>query len=122
MTMLGFDSTGRCVFAVNDEIQGEQLSQYAAVVRIDGSVDPNTVWYDVENGRMGFRRAFTPTVMTNAISGLPPGTTALVREELVQVDDGTLELEVDYPEVIPVTLMNVRFLDTTVEVPCEVAG
>lgn len=122
MTMLGFDSAGRCVFAVNDEIQGEQLSQYAAVVRIDGYVDPNTVWYDVENGRMGFRRAFTPTVMTNAISGLPPGTTALVREDLVQVDDGTLELEVDYPEVIPVTLMNVRFLDTTVEVPCEVAG
>lgn len=122
MTMLGFDSTGRCVFAVNDEIQGEQLSQYAAVVRIDGAVDPNTVWYDVENGRMGFRRAFKPTVMTNAISGLPPGTTALVREELVQVDDGTLELEVDYSEVIPVTLMNVRFLNTTVEVPCEVAG
>jgi hypothetical protein len=119
MTILVFEASGRCIMAIDGEMSDEQLAVYRAAVRIGGYVNPDTVWYDFDRGGMGYRREFNPVVSVNTISNLPPGTKAFVKGEYVEVDDGSLELEVDYPETIPVVLMHVRLLDKTVMVPCE---
>jgi hypothetical protein len=122
MTVLVFDTTGRCTMAIEGDIANEQLAEYPAVVRISGHVNPDSVWYDFENNRMGYRRHFVPTISTNLVSNLPVGTKALVKGEWVEVNDGSLELEVDYSELVSVVLTHVRLLNMTVRVPCEAAS
>ena len=88
----------------------------------DFDADVNSVWYDVENGRVGFKKPLQVTVSTNCISGLPVGSKIAVDGELLDVEGGYIEFEVNYPQLLKVVVFNLKHLDTVVEVPCEVQG
>lgn len=122
ITTLGFDATGRCVFAVNDVVPPDNAPAGMVLIQLEGMVDPNSVYYDHANSRMGRRHPLLPVVSTNTVSNLPPGTVAVVNGEQIPVDDGSLELDVSYAQTLVVRLMHVRYSDVVVEVPCEVQG
>lgn len=122
ITTLGFDAAGRCAFSVNDVVPPENAPAGMVMIQLEGTVDPNSVYYDHANSRMGPRVPLIPAVSTNTVSNLPPGTIAVVQGEQIPVDDGSLELEVSYAQTLVVTLMHVRYSDVVVEVPCEVQG
>lgn len=117
-----FDASGRCSFVLDGDLSCMTIDESSIVLQLENSVDPNKVWYDTESGRMLPRTPFPVVINPNQIASIPPGTEAIVGDEKVVVDSGTLELEVDYPETVRVVLLHVRHLDTTVEVPCEAAG
>lgn len=119
MNTVAFDSDGRCLFVVNDEVAAPDG---AVVIYTDEVVDPNLVWYDHQNGRMNNRGAILYTVTANKISALPVGTNVYVGNEYVTVNDGSIEFDVAYTQQLRVVLRHVRHTDTIVEVPCEVQG
>ena len=122
MTTLAFASDGRCICSVNVPVAAVHFTDAAKVIEIDKPISANEVWYDLRQNTLTFRKLAKVTLRKNRVLGLPEGTIALVNGETVLVDDGSLEIEVEYNQVISVVLMNPRFLDTTVEVDCEAAG
>lgn len=63
---------------------------------------------------------FDITISPNRIDGLPVGTKALVGyTDAHIIDDGDLEIDVEYDEVVPVWLIHPLYSDLHVEVPCE---
>lgn len=122
MNTLAFDEIGRCICSVNDHITDDNFPGASFVVRVSQPTVANDVFYDIEAGEVRQRAPLTYLVGPNQIARLPPGTKAVVDGEILSVDDGTLELEVTYPQLVRVRLMHVRFFDAEVEVPCESAG
>lgn len=119
MNTVAFDASGRCLFVVNAELS---VPDAAAVVHTNSIVDVNAVWYDHENQAMRTRTPIPHAVATNQVSGLPVGTTVYVGNEQVVVDDGAIDFDVAFSQQLRVVLTHVRYIDTTVEVPCEVQG
>lgn len=121
-TTLVFDADGSCTCAVNDDVLKSDFPGAAKVLYVSLPITANEVWYDHANGQMLFRKPFVTKVEANKLSMLPVGTRATVGNVEVVVDDGVLDLEVDYPQAVKVLLRHPRWLDTEVEVPCEAAG
>lgn len=121
MTTLAFDSDGRCICAVNVSVDRVAFTDAAVVVEIDAPFSANEVWYNFESKSVEVRAPARVVVTKNTIRHIPPGTIAVVGGEIVNVQDGTLELEVEHDQSVPVTLISPRFLDTKAEVPCEAA-
>jgi hypothetical protein len=117
MNTAAFDAEGRCLFVLNDYIEAPEA---AAVVHTEESVNPNLVWYDFETSAIKYRGPLPYEVAANTITGLPPGTTAHVGDSCTVVNDGVLELEVEYAQDVRVLLTHVRHLDVEIEVPCEI--
>lgn len=117
-----FDSAGRCKYVVDGELDTIDFSQEAAVVVLENTVSPDSIWYDHETGQMRGKAPFPVSVSNNKIEGVPAGTTARVGDETFLVDTGVIELEVDYPEVVRVWMSHIRYLDVMLEVPCEIAS
>lgn len=122
MTTLVFNADGSCACAVNDDIPACDFPEAAKVLHVQMPITANEVWYDHTNGQMIFRKPFVTKVETNKVSMLPVGTRVTVGDAEVVVDDGVLDLEVDYPQAVKVLLRHPRWLDTEVEVPCEATG
>jgi len=61
------------------------------------------------------------TVATNTITGIPVGSSLIQNLSRLSgtIDDGEHTFEVDYPQIVHVTLENAYFLPWTGEVPCE---
>jgi len=59
------------------------------------------------------------TVTTNTISNVPVGTSCIAYNMKEVVDDGVLELDVPYPEIIKVVMFHPTYKRAIVEVPCE---
>ena len=74
---------------------------------------------DLETGEPLPLLIFDVSLSLNTINGLPPGTTATVRGDMLMVDDGVLEIEVNMPATIPVTLNHPLYEEETIEVICE---
>lgn len=121
MTTLAFAEDGRCICAVNVPVAAAYFTDAVKVIEVDQPLSANEVWYDLRQNMLVLRKPALFTLHKNRVTGLPEGTIALVNGETVFVEDGSLEIEVEYDQVIKVTLMNPRFLDTTVEVVCEAA-
>lgn len=117
-----FDESGKCVCSVDDRLERDMFPGAAAVVHVGVKFTPDEVWYDFERSTMVSKTQMRVTVATNTVSGIPPGTTAIVSGSLLVVNDGVLELEVTYPQTIQVVLSHLRHKQLTVEVPCEVQG
>jgi len=122
MITFAFDATGKCVCSVNKAVGADFFPDALYVVQMPVNTDVNSVWYDVENGRVGFKKPLQVTVSTNRVSGLPAGSKVAVDGELRNVESGSIEFEVDYPQLLKVVVFNLKHLDTVVEVPCEVQG
>ena len=122
MNTLVFDELGRCICAANVEIGAENFPGASFFVNVPLPVEANTVYYDIGAKQVRQRTQMAYQITTNTISGLPAGTKAIVKGELLTVDDGSLELDVLHPENVRVLLMHVKFYDTEVEVPCEAQG
>jgi hypothetical protein len=122
MNTLAFGADGRCMCAVNDFIESENFPEAAIVLHTEQTLTANQVWYDIANEVLVLRRPIQVGVSPNMVVGVPAGTTAIVGTDEIPVDDGSIELEVDYPQTVKLVLLNPRFLDTVVEVPCEVQG
>jgi hypothetical protein len=119
MNTVAFDADGRCLFVLNDYLE---TTDAAFVVHTEETVNPNQVWYDAVTQTIKPRLPLPNGVQPNEVIGLPAGTTAYVGTEQMLVDDGVLELEVEYPQTVKVVLTHVRYLDAEVEVPCEAQG
>jgi hypothetical protein len=122
MITFAFDSSGKSMYSLNKVVQPEDLPDAAYVVHMPVDTDVNSVWYDVENSRVGFKTAIQPTITTNTVSGLPAGTTVALGADLVEVADGEIVFEVIYPQTLQVILFHPRYADTVIEVPCEAQG
>lgn len=117
-----FDQNGRCKYVLDGDPSTVDLSSEAAIVYLSEQIDPNTVWYDHVTGRMEHRSPFRVRVSTNKIEGIPSGTVVHIGADSAVIDEGVLELEVDYPQAVYALLMHVKHTDAYVEVPCEVQG
>jgi hypothetical protein len=74
---------------------------------------------DIETGEALPLQTFDLSVSPGTITGIPAGTTATVRGEMLTVDDGTLEIETNLPATIPVRLNHPLYEEETIEVICE---
>jgi hypothetical protein len=110
------------MYSLNKVVQPEDLPDAAYVVHMPVDTDVNSVWYDVENNRVGFKTAMQPVISANRISGLPSGTKVALGADLIDVTDNEIEFEVSYPQTLQVILFHPRYADTVIEVPCEVQG
>lgn len=61
---------------------------------------------------------FDPVIETNRISNIPEGSTALFAAMKAPINDGFIELSVEYPELISVLLTHPLYQPKTFEVPC----
>lgn len=122
MTTLVFKANGACGLAVDDDLPESDFPDAAKVLYVPYPISANEVWYDFSHQAMLFRRPFDVGISPNTVTGLPVGTRAVVKGAEIVVDDGSLELDVDYPETVRVLLIHPSNLDTWVEVPCEVTG
>lgn len=122
MITMVFDETGKCVCTVDDVLEADMFPGAAAVVQVSTKFYPDQVWYDFARSAVVAKTPMRVQVTTNTVSGIPQGTTALVSGSLLVVNDGTLELEVTYPQTIQVVLSHLRHIERVVEVPCEVQG
>jgi hypothetical protein len=120
--MAVFDSSGRCKYVLDGSTDAVDVSDEAAVVYMDEKVDPNTVWYDHASSKMVPRTPFRISVSQNKIERIPADTVAHVGSDSFVASEGSIEFEVDYAQKVVVTLLNVRHLDTVVEVQCEAEG
>ena len=116
MKTYAFDEAGRCLWKADQQISAEDVT--AVYSELDA--DPNEVWYNIENESIEYCPPFVVQVSTNKIEGIPAGTTLTINGARVQVDDGVFEIEVAMPQTVRVSLENLRYLMTEVEVPCEV--
>lgn len=117
-----FDATGCCTRVVDGPLADQQQTEndvYKAELPVIR--DASLIFFDIPRMIVRGREPFRARVTPNLVSGLPVGTIALVGLEgtPVQVDDGTLELDVDYAETVHVVLTHVQHLPKEVEVPCE---
>lgn len=63
---------------------------------------------------------FSVSVSNNLVSNIPPNTFAFIDiDQQLEVTDGSLEFEVEFPETIRVELVNPIYNPIVVEVPCE---
>lgn len=122
MITMVFDEAGKCVCTVDDVVAPDMFPGAAAVVQVSTAFHPDQVWYDFVKNAVVAKSPMRVEVTTNTVSGIPQGTTAIVSGSLFVVNDGTLELEVTYPQTIQVVLSHLRHTQKVVEVPCEVQG
>lgn len=120
--MAVFNADGRCKYVLDGNPEAVDSSSEAAVVYMDEKLDPNTVWYDHAASKMIPRTPFRISVSPNKIENIPAGTVAHVGSDSLVVNEGAIELEVDYAQKVIVTLLHVRHLDAVVEVHCEATG
>ena len=85
---------------------------------IAGHVDDATHYVDPVTHEPVPLMTFDVTVSHGVVSGIPAGSSAMVNLERFAVDDGSLELEADYPQVLRVTLQHPLYLIAEVEVAC----
>jgi hypothetical protein len=87
-------------------------------------IDANMVFYDTTKQVVRGKQPFFVGVKPNLVTGIPVGTTALVGASAtpVVIEDGTLELEVDYAETVNVTLVHPHYVTRILEVACEAQG
>ena len=116
MKTYAFNESGRCLWKADLQIDAEDV----AVVYSELEADPNEIWYNIENERIEYRPPFAVQISTNKIENIPVGTTLTIEGVEVLVNDGVFEIEVDMPQTVRVSLENLRYLMTEVEVPCEV--
>lgn len=115
MSVAFFETTGKCLGIVDGN--GE-IPDAAASASVPHGTSPNSIWYD--GAEVQPKTPFEVQVSPNTVSGIPAGTEAVLTSSVVVVDDGTLELEVDYAQTVRVTLLHPRHYETSVGVPCEV--
>ena len=117
-----FDQDGRCKYTLDGSLGSTDVSGEAAVVQTDHPVNPNEVWYDHTAGVMLPRTPFRLRISQNKIEGIPTDTVIYIGSDSVVVNEGSIDLDVSYPQTVVATLMHVRHMDKVVEVPCEVQG
>ncbi len=122
MNTYAFDERGYCIGAINDHVELADFPSAQYIKHAAPLFQADTLWLDVERNQLMFRAPLPAKVSANKISSLPPGTVAIVSGVSVEVDDGTLELEVEYPASVMVILTHLKYLEKIVEVPCEVSG
>lgn len=120
--MAVFDTDGRCKYVLDGSPESVDVSSEAAVVYMDERINPNDVWYDHVASKMLPRTPFRISIGQNKIERIPAGTVIYVGSESVVMNENSIEFEVDYAQTVVATLLNVRHLDRTVEVPCEAQG
>lgn len=114
-----FDSAGVCVLAVNTELPAGDFPDKTVVHAEEDKLADN-VWYSHARAQMEYRTPFAVAISTNTISAIPAGTKASIGGVTVDIEDGTFEIEVSYPQVVSVILSNPAHKTQVVEVPCEV--
>lgn len=76
----------------------------------------NQIYFDVEAGEVRWKALFEVVAERNRLSGIPPGTTAIILGEIEIVDDGEIEFEADVEEKLIVALDHPHYLFARVEV------
>ncbi len=85
-----------------------------------GRFDDGAWRIDPTTGEAAALEPMAVAVSQNLVSGIPAGTKARVGINTVPelIDDGTLELEAEYPELVDVTLTHPLYLPWEGQVPC----
>jgi hypothetical protein len=117
-----FNSAGRCICTVNAPVEQSEYPEASKIVQMEAKFDPELVWFDFEDQQLKFKTPIRPLISINKLSRIPVGTIAVCNGQEFTVEDGDLDLEVDYPQTLKVFLRHPNFLSTAVEVPCEVQG
>ena len=86
----------------------------------DGFLDEGRFYIDVASGEPVEKTEMPVTVEHGHITGIPAGTSAIVRiGRLAEpIDDGVLEIAAAWAETVRVVLQHPHFLPAELEVPC----
>lgn len=117
MNTLFFNSQGKCVLVINME---QSLINDLGLIGKHSAEYSNPEDCYLEDDIIKPINSFSEIISPNTVSNLPPGTTVILAPDSVLVDDGTLELEVDYPTTITAKLTHPHYKDKVIEVSCEV--
>lgn len=111
-----FNQDGRCICAANSELPSDDVPAGATAVHSEISYRPDDIYFD--NGICPIKE-FAVTVASNRVANIPAGTRAMVGAASEIVNDGILELDVNYPTIVRVVLDHPHYRMKAVEVPCE---
>lgn len=112
-----FDQSGRCTCTANIAMPLDDLNDGLIGIHSEAVYDPAEIYFD---GEIRPVKQFDLVASTNLVTGLPVGTEVFIESSRQVVDDGSLELEVTFNNVVTAVLIHPHYETRTVEVPCEV--
>lgn len=112
-----FNQAGQCTCVANIALDLEGFSNGLTGVHSELDFQASEIYYD---GEIKPINQFDLAVTTNLVTGIPIGTKAFIGNDMQVVDDGSLELEVDFKSVVTAVLIHPQYETISVEVSCEV--
>lgn len=112
-----FDATGQFLLAVSASSNNSILPPEGAAYSSEYSdQDVNSIYYDITAEAIAFKPRSPVTISRNQIENIPVGSTVILPDEAIAVDDGAIKFEANVEETITVIILHPFYLDAILEV------
>ncbi|WP_334185078.1 hypothetical protein [Novosphingobium sp.] len=116
MSTAYFNHEGRLMMLV--ALPGMAPPESAAfTVTVEGNLDPNGIYFDIETNAVAEKMKFPVTFSRNRVAEIPSGTVAIVEGLELVIDDGEIELDANVEGMMSIHLSHLHFRDEVVKVP-----
>lgn len=109
-----FKADGTTLAISRNEIEYQDSS--VIVAELPDLLNANLIYLDLETYKVKARQPFPIEVSYNLISNVPARTSVTFNDEVLTVDDSSIEFEADTPERLILFLYHPHFIEQCIEV------